>query len=190
MQSARRVRSEEARSTCRCPQPSDVGRRAAAPAGGVGTGRCRVARVFHRAVRKHRRLDDPATTSQLAAERQRGRQSRPRTCSVSLGLIVTELVINAVKHAFPEGRGGEIAVELCRKARAGRWRWPTMASACRVCGAGKSGLGTSLIEALAKQLHAIVSVVDSAAGHHGFRRPRRGRSSAFRARQSDPAGSA
>src|SRR5208282_625157 len=30
--------------------------------------------------------------------------------SVSLGLIVTELVINALKHAFPADRGGEILV--------------------------------------------------------------------------------
>src|SRR3546814_16085398 len=30
--------------------------------------------------------------------------------SVSLGLIVTELVINALKHAFPGDRGGKILV--------------------------------------------------------------------------------
>ena len=31
--------------------------------------------------------------------------------SVSLGLIVTELVINALKHAFPRHRKGEILVD-------------------------------------------------------------------------------
>src|SRR3546814_7317186 len=31
--------------------------------------------------------------------------------SVSLGLIVTELVINALKHAFPGDRGGKILVD-------------------------------------------------------------------------------
>jgi two-component sensor histidine kinase len=31
--------------------------------------------------------------------------------SVSLGLIVTELVINAIKHGFPRHRKGEILVD-------------------------------------------------------------------------------
>jgi two-component sensor histidine kinase len=35
----------------------------------------------------------------------------PADISVSLGLIVTELVINALKHAFPQDRQGKINVD-------------------------------------------------------------------------------
>ena len=34
--------------------------------------------------------------------------------AVSIGLIVTELVINALKHAFTSGETGEIFGQLCR----------------------------------------------------------------------------
>jgi two-component sensor histidine kinase len=37
--------------------------------------------------------------------------------SISLGLIVTELVINALKHAFPDNRAGRILVEYKAQAR-------------------------------------------------------------------------
>lgn len=41
--------------------------------------------------------------------------------SVSLGLIVTELVINSLKHAFPvEGRAGAINVDILSKGGGGR----------------------------------------------------------------------
>jgi two-component sensor histidine kinase len=85
--------------------------------------------------------------------------------SVSLGLIVTELVINALKHAFPEGRSGKIAVSYISQGP--NWALAVADDGVGMsgsAGSGKSGLGTSLIGALAKQLHAIVSVMDGAPG--------------------------
>lgn len=80
--------------------------------------------------------------------------------SVSLGLIVTELVINALKHAFPDRATlGTIIVEY--------WSRPTGWSlTVKDDGVGmpedrdaqKPGLGTGIVDALSKQLDATVSV--------------------------------
>ena len=89
----------------------------------------------------------------------------PSNISVSLGLIVTELVINALKHGFPDGQAGQIDVDY--SARAGNW---TLAVSDNGIGMpvapdiAVSGLGSSIIEALAKQLHATVSVADNCPG--------------------------
>ena len=79
--------------------------------------------------------------------------------SVSLGLIVTELVINALKHAFPVDSAGAIVVGYSSDQSdwnlsvsdngAGMAKGPTPA---------KAGLGTSIVEALARQLDAKVTV--------------------------------
>ena len=79
--------------------------------------------------------------------------------SVSLGLIVTELVINALKHAFPDQRRGRIAVRY-------RSNGPAWTLSVTDDGVGmptghpgaKAGLGTGIIEALTKHLHARVDV--------------------------------
>jgi two-component system, sensor histidine kinase PdtaS len=81
--------------------------------------------------------------------------------SVSLGLIVTELVINALKHAFPEDRNGKIKVDY--HSHGPNWflsvtdngiGMPTDAPSV------KPGLGTSIIQALSAQLHAAIKVSD------------------------------
>ena len=85
--------------------------------------------------------------------------------SISLGLIVTELVINALKHAFPGHRKGKIAVDY--RAEGPSW---TLSVADDGVGidtrvqSQKGGLGTSIVEALAKQLDASVSNTDAAPG--------------------------
>lgn len=85
--------------------------------------------------------------------------------SVSLGLVVTELVINALKHAFPNDRSGEILVNY--SSAGANW---TLKVADDGVGMGPasdppaSGLGTSIINALAKQLQARITLSGGAKG--------------------------
>jgi two-component system, sensor histidine kinase PdtaS len=85
--------------------------------------------------------------------------------SVSLGLIVTELVINALKHAFPDHRKGTITVAY----HADEAGWLLSVSDD---GAGvpddpekaKPGLGTGIVDAMAKQLQAKFTLSDNHPG--------------------------
>jgi two-component sensor histidine kinase len=78
--------------------------------------------------------------------------------AVSLGLIVTELVINALKHAFPSGEEGEILVKY--DAQDSGWRLSISDNGSGPKDATDNpphaGLGTSIVEALAHQLEATV----------------------------------
>ncbi len=85
--------------------------------------------------------------------------------SVSLGLIVTELVINALKHAFPGNRQGHIAVGYL--ARGSDWTLSVGDNGVGMSAQpekAKAGLGTSIVEALARQLDAKVDVASNGAG--------------------------
>lgn len=96
-------------------------------------------------------VDDTATNSDV---------------SVSMGLIVTELVINAIKHAFPDQKpGGKIMVSFAEEN--GAWLLAVSDN-----GAGmpagkegdKPGLGTGIVEALSRQLDATVTVINAHPG--------------------------
>jgi two-component sensor histidine kinase len=86
--------------------------------------------------------------------------------AVSLGLIVTELVINATKYAFPNGKAGA-RVLVTYERNAGDWKLTVSDNGIgrddmtRVTG---SGLGTTIIEALARQLGATLHVTSSTSG--------------------------
>jgi two-component system, sensor histidine kinase PdtaS len=87
--------------------------------------------------------------------------------SVSLGLIVTELVINALKHAFPENREGKISVDY--RAQGPNWTLSVGDNGVGMPAEGEAaqstpGLGTSIVEALANQLRARVRVTDRKPG--------------------------
>lgn len=89
----------------------------------------------------------------------------PADRSISLGLVVTELVINALKHAYPGQRGGRIMVSY--QATSANWSltvaddgvgMPTAAEDA------KAGLGTSIVKALAGQLGAEITVTEAQPG--------------------------
>jgi two-component sensor histidine kinase len=85
--------------------------------------------------------------------------------SVSLGLIVTELVINALKHAFPDNRHGKIMVDY--HARGPNWNLSVGDDGVGMSSApsgAKPGLGTSIVQALAMQLGGKVSVAPANPG--------------------------
>jgi two-component sensor histidine kinase len=87
--------------------------------------------------------------------------------AVSLGLLVTESVINAFKHAFtPDRKNGRITVEF--EPNGASWKLSIADN-----GSGKdtarpsidkTGLGTSIVNALAQQLGAKVDIASSESG--------------------------
>ena len=85
--------------------------------------------------------------------------------SVSLGLIVTELVINALKHAFPDNRHGKIVVDFHTDGAA--WTLSVVDNGIGMpkgAETPKAGLGTSIVQALTQQLQAQIKVADSYPG--------------------------
>ena len=77
--------------------------------------------------------------------------------AVSFGLLTTELVINALKHAFTDGRVGVVTVIY--EAKDSNWTLNVSDNGIGMTvlkEAGNVGLGTSIIGALANQLQAII----------------------------------
>ena len=88
--------------------------------------------------------------------------------AVRLGLIVTELVINSLKYAFPEV-GSDARVVVTYASEGAGWTLTVTDN-----GIGKDpnraapvvgGLGTVIVNALVKQLNARMEVRDAAPGH-------------------------
>ena len=87
--------------------------------------------------------------------------------AVSMGLIVTELVMNSLKHGFPVEKQ-DAAIVVSYKVADTDWKLTISDN-----GVGKPdvsasdtkpGLGTSLVKALTKQLDAVVDVVTNSGG--------------------------
>lgn len=81
--------------------------------------------------------------------------------AVSLGLIVTELVINSIKYAFPKSRA-DACVTVRFSSDGGDWTLTVSDNGVGVSAAAVSvqggGLGTAIVEALVRQLVAVQTV--------------------------------
>ena len=89
--------------------------------------------------------------------------------AVSLGLIVTELVINAIKYAFPTDRPGAL-VQVMYVSRDDGWTLTVADNGVGDGGAGTlatkspGGLGTVIVQSLVKQLEAVMKVASTGKG--------------------------
>ena len=107
-------------------------------------------------------IDDPG---RLSIEVRADDSAVSAEVSVSVGLIVTELVINALKHAFRDQPSGLIVIDY--HSSGDDW---TLSVADNGIGipagseAPKAGLGTGIVEALAKNLLGTIQVTDAGPG--------------------------
>lgn len=90
----------------------------------------------------------------------------PTAQAVSMGLIVTELVINAIKYAFPDARTGN-RVLITYQVDGTDWMLAVSdngVGATKKAPSSSGGLGTAIVGALSKQLMAGIKEVSSASG--------------------------
>ena len=87
--------------------------------------------------------------------------------AVSIGLIVTELVMNALKHAFPSERS-DAAIVVSYRVAGTDWKLTVSDNGVGKpdmrAGDTKPGLGTSLVKALTRQLEAVVETARDSRG--------------------------
>jgi chemotaxis protein methyltransferase CheR len=108
-------------------------------------------------------LDDQPVSIRVEA----GEGTTTSEQAVSMGLIATELVINALKHAFPGGAKGTILVGF--ESTEAAWRLfvsdDGVGIGTRLADApARSGLGTSIVEALTRQLGGRVATAAASPG--------------------------
>jgi len=108
-------------------------------------------------------LDDQPISIRVAA----GEGATTSEQAVSMGLITTELVMNALKHGFPGGASGKIVVGFESTDLA--WRLAVsddgVGIGTRLADAPvRTGLGTSIVEALTRQLGGRVATSAASPG--------------------------
>ena len=86
--------------------------------------------------------------------------------AVAIGLIVTELVINALRHAFPGQRRGKVVISY-KVLRSG-WRLSVsddgVGAASAPINARGAGHGSKIIDVLAEQLNACIQLKSDSKG--------------------------
>ena len=82
-----------------------------------------------------------------------------------LALIASELVSNALRHAFPDGHAGSVVVALrpgpdgmCLEVRDDGIGLPAELPSSPVAGRRRGGLGLVLVQSLARQAHAALRI--------------------------------
>ena len=106
-----------------------------------------------------------SNSASFAAEPRASGTSHPITLqrAVALGLMINELLTNALKHAFPDGSPGQVEVKFQKRS-------PEFCLVVRDNGVGLdraargSGMGQELVRALAQGLGGGVSVEDAQPG--------------------------
>ncbi len=87
--------------------------------------------------------------------------------AVGVGLIVTELLINAIKYAFPVNRTGALVL-VTYETKGPDWKLIVSDNGVGKAGAeaavSKGGLGTAIVKALVAQLEAKMEIVSNANG--------------------------
>ncbi len=87
--------------------------------------------------------------------------------AVNIGLIVTELVINAIKYAFPPDRS-DARILVTYEIDDADWKLTVadngVGKASKGTSQGGSGLGTAIVQALVKQLGAVIDITSASSG--------------------------
>ena len=89
--------------------------------------------------------------------------------AIPLSLIINELVVNSLKHAFPEGRQGEIGIELAKTGINNLiliFRITASVSPLQVSFPHSQSLGLQLIQSLVEQLMGEIYFDNQYARHH------------------------
>lgn len=86
---------------------------------------------------------------------------RPEIC-ISMGLVVSELVTNALKHAFPARQKGIIRVQFARRGSGWQLSVADDGVGCDLRSAGRAGgVGRRIVSTLAKRLDARLEISNS-----------------------------